>query len=188
MGLDMYLTTNSKKLSEGINQPKEGLEDYKNSWLKSRRRAGVIAQWRKANQIHGWFVDHVQDGVDDCGCYDVTNAQLAELLVTVNAVINSTNLVGGKVICGKTYIDGIGWVDSVRDGLVMRDTSVARSLLPTIEGLHFGGTEYDQWYYYELIDTKQQLEAILRLVKDHPYPHVKGEKGWELRIQYHASW
>ena len=26
-----------------------------------------IASWRKANAIHKWFVDNVQDGVDDCG-------------------------------------------------------------------------------------------------------------------------
>lgn len=39
-------------------------------------RAGY---WRKANAIHKWFVDNVQDGVDDCGEYEVTQEKLAEL-------------------------------------------------------------------------------------------------------------
>ena len=35
--------------------------------------------WRKANAIHKWFVDNVQDGEDDCGHYSVGRTQLAEL-------------------------------------------------------------------------------------------------------------
>ena len=36
--------------------------------------------WRKANHIHAWFVDNVQDGEDDCQPYDVSIEQLRELL------------------------------------------------------------------------------------------------------------
>jgi hypothetical protein len=36
--------------------------------------------WRKANMIHRWFVDHVQDGEDDCKPYYVGVSQLKELL------------------------------------------------------------------------------------------------------------
>lgn len=39
-----------------------------------------VAYWRKSNQIHKWFVDHVQNGVDDCKEYRVTREQL-QLLV-----------------------------------------------------------------------------------------------------------
>lgn len=39
-----------------------------------------VAYWRKANQIHGWFVDNVQRGEDDCGEYFVSKEQLTELL------------------------------------------------------------------------------------------------------------
>lgn len=35
--------------------------------------------WRKANQIHKWFVDNVQGGADDCGNYAVSVEQLEEL-------------------------------------------------------------------------------------------------------------
>ena len=39
-----------------------------------------IAYWRKANQIHKWFVDNIQNGNDDCGSYIVTKEQLERLL------------------------------------------------------------------------------------------------------------
>lgn len=38
-----------------------------------------VAYWRKANAIHGWFVAHVQKGVDDCGTYDVSREHLQDL-------------------------------------------------------------------------------------------------------------
>jgi hypothetical protein len=35
--------------------------------------------WRKANAIHRWFVDNVQDGVDNCAEYYVSTEKLTEL-------------------------------------------------------------------------------------------------------------
>ena len=55
MGLDMYL--------------------IRGTWEDDHEEVGY---WRKANQIHKWFVDNVQDGVDDCGEYKVTKEQLIE--------------------------------------------------------------------------------------------------------------
>jgi len=36
--------------------------------------------WRKANQIHKWFVENVQNGVDNCGEYYVDSSDLRKLL------------------------------------------------------------------------------------------------------------
>lgn len=38
------------------------------------------AYWRKANHIHKWFVNHVQDGVDNCGEYYVSEDNLEQLI------------------------------------------------------------------------------------------------------------
>ena len=38
-----------------------------------------IGYWRKANQIHRWFVEHVQDGVDECQKSYVSTDQLINL-------------------------------------------------------------------------------------------------------------
>lgn len=39
-----------------------------------------VIRWRKANQIHRWFVENVQAGEDDCKDYYVREDQLQNLL------------------------------------------------------------------------------------------------------------
>ena len=51
--------------------------------IKSERIAYVEEQmvyWRKANQIHNWFVKNVQNGEDDCREYYVSKEDLNALL------------------------------------------------------------------------------------------------------------
>lgn len=38
-----------------------------------------VGYWRKANAVHGWFVDHCADGVDDCEPMRVTRSALESL-------------------------------------------------------------------------------------------------------------
>lgn len=67
------------------------------AWEKDYTRKGIeecIAYWRKANQIHNWFVENVQDGEDDCGLYEVTKDQLQELLYIAKAVDNHPSTAG----------------------------------------------------------------------------------------------
>lgn len=66
MGLDMYLYRGPRKL------------DFSKSPYSSEIELAVY--WRKANQIHNWFVTNVQDGEDDQGIYEVTKEQLETLL------------------------------------------------------------------------------------------------------------
>ena len=50
--------------------------------IKGRRVKEVIVEamyWRKANAIHKWFVDNVQNGVDECEEHYVSREQLTEL-------------------------------------------------------------------------------------------------------------
>ena len=61
MGLDMYLT---KRTWVGLN-------------YEHNRETGY---WRKANHIHQWFVENIQDGNDDCREYYVPRERLKELL------------------------------------------------------------------------------------------------------------
>ena len=48
----------------------------------------TCAYWRKANQIHAWFVDNVQQGNDNCGEYYVSHEKLKELLDLVNEALS----------------------------------------------------------------------------------------------------
>ncbi len=47
----------------------------------------VVMYWRKANAIHKWFVDNVQNGVDDCNSYYVEKVQLEMLRDTAKEVL-----------------------------------------------------------------------------------------------------
>lgn len=67
--------------------------------------------WGKANAIHGWFVDNVQGGVDDCNLYPVDIEQLAELRERCIKVLDNPDLAldllppRGGVFFGSTNID-----------------------------------------------------------------------------------
>ncbi len=48
-----------------------------------------VGYWRKANQIHDWFVKNVQKGEDDCKQYFVSLEKLKELLELCRKVLRS---------------------------------------------------------------------------------------------------
>lgn len=47
-----------------------------------------VAYWRKANAIHGWFVNTLADGVDECQNIYVTKENLIELRNLALAALN----------------------------------------------------------------------------------------------------
>lgn len=120
----------------------------------------TIASWRKANHIHKWFVDNVQDGIDNCGTYEVTKEQLEELLNICKEVADKSKLVKGKVINGQTVENG-RWINNYVDGEYIENPSVAQELLPTTSGFFFGNTKYDQWYLEDVKHTIGVIEDVL---------------------------
>ncbi len=105
-----------------------------------------VMEWRKANQIHGWFVDNVQSGVDDCGECRVKPEKIRELLEVCEKVIAASKLVDGMVANGYTYNENRERIYQREPGKVIEDATVAKALLPTREGCFFGLPEYDEWY------------------------------------------
>jgi hypothetical protein len=90
-----------------------------------------VAYWRKANQIHRWFVENVQDNVDDCREYYVSFEQLEKLLSICETVLAAKN-----------------------------DT-LSASLLPPMQGFFFGSYEFDDWYYENVSNTIDQLKECI---------------------------
>lgn len=124
----------------------------------------AVAYWRKANQIHRWFVENVQGGDDDCREYYVSREQLKELLTTVRTVLQGSRLVPGTITNGYTMTaTPTGMVEQpmLEEGQRIADPSVARALLPTQAGFFFGGMEYDQYYYEDLEYTRDTLSELL---------------------------
>jgi len=95
-----------------------------------------VLQWRKANQIHGWFVDNIQRGEDDCKDYYVSRESLEELLATLGQALQARE--GGD------------------------DTGMTpEDILPTAQGFFFGSEEYDDYYWEEVERTYEAINALL---------------------------
>jgi hypothetical protein len=96
MGLDMYLSA-KKYLSKyfdaedtgKINAINDifGLVGEEDGDYGAQEVTFRIAYWRKANAIHQWFVDNVQDGVDECQETFVPREKLQELMELCEAII-----------------------------------------------------------------------------------------------------
>jgi hypothetical protein len=87
MGLDMYLTKRTyvqnwdyMKESQKNRVSVKGADE---KHIKPERVQYVIEQlcyWRKANHIHKWFVNNVQNGVDDGEEYIVSLPEIKQLM------------------------------------------------------------------------------------------------------------
>lgn len=91
-----------------------------------------IAYWRKANQIHNWFVENLQDGIDECQLTIVDEDSLRELLEVCKEVFEKKN------------------------------TDFSEENLPTASGFFFGDVDYDECYYSDVEFTIAELEEILK--------------------------
>jgi hypothetical protein len=47
--------------------------------------------WRKFNALHNWFVANIQDGVDDCGSYEIQIENLNDCIATLKEVAKTKN-------------------------------------------------------------------------------------------------
>jgi len=95
MGLDMYLykkhyvknwdwMADHEKHTISLKKGKKKLDH-----IKPDRVCSVVEEvmyWRKFNALHKWFVDNVQEGVDDCKESFVDESDLKMLLETLTYV------------------------------------------------------------------------------------------------------
>jgi hypothetical protein len=162
MGLDMYLEARKyvskidwKAVPQGGLPDGASFDDYESedfvalkglfpARLLKHNDAGSsvainIGYWRKANQIHGWFVREVQDNQDDCREYPVSSEKLAELLDTVRKVLD-----GNK--------------DTARELLPVT--------AGFFFGNYNEDDGYDEYYYEQLRYTETMLEDILNALSE----------------------
>lgn len=132
--------------------------EHKYGWYSIMKQVGY---WRKANQIHNFFVKNVQDGVDDCDYHnECTREILEDLLRTCKIVLDSCATTDGKIHIEDRATDN-GREPIYRDGQVVIDSSVAEELLPHCRGFFFGGDGYDEYYVSDIVDTIKILEDVL---------------------------
>ena len=167
MGLDMYLNRCDRRAYgfkdfyiDEVKENKPALYEDLKPYL--HKRGGEyyswesifedVGYWRKANAIHKWFVDNVQNGVDDCNYYEVSKEQLEDLLEVCTKVRDASKLVKGLVKNGERFENG-QWCPIMEEGEYIENPDVAEELLPTQDGFFFGSTNYDQWYMKDVVHT-----------------------------------
>ncbi|NBQ50347.1 MAG: hypothetical protein EBR05_09070 [Marivivens sp.] len=151
MGLDMYLRLrHSTEYGKSFDTFDNA---YGSDWNCTTKIYDVIS-WRKANAIHKWFVDNVQDGQDDCGRYPVSIEQLHKLRFACHAALDC-------------YEKG--------------DMEGAASEMPTTSGFFFGCTDYDDYYAEDLHNTSVVCSKLIKTLKANEgrgYFTVEYESSW----------
>ena len=124
MGLDMFLTKetyigatfefNEVKGTVDITVRGKQVPINLNRIVKITEDVGY---WRKANQIHNWFVQNVQGGVDDCRQVYVPKAKLKELLNVCKEVLADHDKAPELL----PTVEGCFFGDTSYDGYYYRD-------------------------------------------------------------------
>lgn len=187
MGLDMYLskktyvknwdhTPEEKKHKFSITVNGEEV-DYINK-DKITHIEEEAAYWRKANQIHQWFVDNIQGGVDNCAEYLVSIDQIGELVDTCELVLQS--LKDSLKETKEVVVGHHKGLDIKGDIVVYSNTKLVDELLPPSQGFFFGSTEIGDMYLDDLQLTIDQLKPLLDI-------HQENKSYW-IEYYYSASW
>lgn len=142
MGLDMYLTGSQYVSPYDFNKEDKEFSDAISATLGRFQEnkfpvVGIdyrLMYWRKANHIHKWFVDNVQDGKDDCGRYYVDDTSLRELKTRCEEALQYEKANSEKAL----------------------------EILPTQKGFFFGGTEPDEYYFQDIKDTLEAINKIIK--------------------------
>ena len=173
MGLDMYLTANeyvsrTKRDESGlridtpqVNELFQQLSDRRPGWVDEAGYSGIsisypIGYWRKANAIHNWFVQNVQDNRDECQKSYVSAQDLRDLREACQAVLATQN-----------------------NSLVSVAEVAEDNGLAPLAGFFFGGTEYDEYYYDDLEYTIKMIDRIEKSgVFDNAWTDIEYQASW----------
>lgn len=109
------------------------------SWCSIFEDVGYL---RKANQIHNFFVQECQGGVDECQLSFITKDKLEDLLGRCKRAMKLK----------KIYLN---------DGII-KDGEGLETFLPTQSGFFFGGTEFNEWYFQDVAETKKIITKVLK--------------------------
>lgn len=204
MGLDMYINRKVHGYRKSDGTLSQSMEDYKSDEFGCGNGETVeteVAYWRKANAIHKWFVDNVQDGEDNCQesdidintlkrlrdtCLEVFKRMKGQVLrVPKKDVEKFKEFYGGKKEFKQRITidpDRLDEIENVTDYHVVADDSVCEELLPTQEGFFFGSTSYNGGYFYDLYKTIRMMDRIIKQDeedrKNGIYPDYTYQASW----------
>src|SRR6056300_1708598 len=151
MGLDMYMRL---RHSTEYGKSFETFDNAHGSDWKCSTKIYDVITWRKANAVHKWFVDNVQDSQDDCGRYPVSIDHLHKLRADCESAL----------LC---YNEG--------------DIEDAAVYMPTASGFFFGCTDYDEYYADDLRKTSRACSNLIKTLESpnrRDWLSVEYESSW----------
>jgi len=169
MGLDMYL--NKKTYVQNWSHHKKS--DNHNVTVKrgGKLREDIkpdrvtyvteqVSYWRKFNALHGWFVNELNDGFDNCAPIHVSKENFIELLELLKGVQNVINNSKKKT---KILKD---WNGEEYEHNVYLCEEEVKEVLPPTQGFFFGGYEVDDYYKQEVDRTIMVIEETLKEIEE----------------------
>ena len=208
MGLDMYVNIRHKNTQSKLDAyeawenkysyeefqrlTEEQVEEYLNSEPEydDAMFGKELMYWRKANQIHNWFVQNCQGGVDDCGRYAITVNDLMKLKELCEKILTMTEKRKEMRYPSFSATEKVE-VDILY--LTLEGVEYATEHLPSRSGFFFGSTEYDNGYVWDLENTIEQINDTLDTLNcDYGFALnsdiVTGEYKGDYIIEYSSSW
>lgn len=136
MGLDMYLYGAKHK--------------FDSETCSSEITLVEVGYWRKQNAIHNWIVQNVQNNVDNCALYEVSEYQLKKLLLSCKTVLENPTVEN------------------------------AMRILPTVDGFFFGGTDLSDNFEleYYLDGLKYTVKLIRELLAKGEFEYYYYQSSW----------
>lgn len=207
MGLDMYLYAEkhiSQWDYETVNNEmvrRDNLDyDKANQLVREMPTAefgGItikkcVAYWRKANAIHGWIVRNCANGVDECQEIYLSREDLLKLREACHIGLqtrdnpepddpmgNTINFTEGANTSAEQNVNNIMaiFAEQMAKRLSGVNTATEDNPIPPTEGFFFGSGNKDEWYYRELAETIETINALIASDPDDKYTYI-----------YRASW
>lgn len=149
MGLDMYLHKriyvgadyDHRKVTGNIEVFSDG-KPIKVNFKRVSEITEKVGYWRKANAIHKWFVDNIQEGKDDCGDYYVSEDDLQKLLSVCKTVWENKTLAAELLPPKSGFFFGGTEIDEYYFQDIKDTIEIIESILSEKEGEYINGDIY----------------------------------------------
>jgi hypothetical protein len=174
MGLDMYLYANKYLNNENVDQIKKlaGTNNLPNeSGTESIHIRQLVGYWRKVNAVHGWFINKIASGVDECQELYISREQLEQLRQDcIVALANPER--NYEIENQKVFYQLCDYLNKLETPV---NLATYNNPVPPVEGFFFGGNELSDYYFSQLEYTIDLITNLLELDDDFSF-------------HYQASW
>lgn len=128
MGLDMFFSAKKCPDNKIRTEVKKVAKGFCDQW-EVQEIVYDVAYWRKANAIHDWFVENVQDGEDDCRECHVPHSKIVDLYDIICEVLKNRERASellpttsgfffGSTEYDEWYFDGLEYTKNVFEPIV----------------------------------------------------------------------